>query len=295
MKLHPISAFTLIELLVVIAIIAILAAILFPVFSQAKEAAKASACLSNTRQIGTGVLLYATDYDDTFIPWESASDASGTAKQREFCWTNTMQPYVKSLAILKCPTFDPQAAQHAADLASCDGNGTLASGHPGELYLTHGLVNSDANILSDYGLSRNANYGSVDPASCYPLHPGTPPYTHYAGSGWEIDGSNATTTQYDTLIISTAARLSSTAIVSDAWTVVSGGFTGTTTGSITPAGVVRTRIGCEGKGRHKGSGCNLTFLDGHSQYVTGDPENDHLLKLPNGCSYKQYFAYDIGS
>ncbi len=59
------KAFTLIELLVVIAIIAILAAILFPVFAQAKEAAKKTACLSNARQIGISLKLYIGDYDDT--------------------------------------------------------------------------------------------------------------------------------------------------------------------------------------------------------------------------------------
>lgn len=57
-------AFTLIELLVVIAIIAILAAILFPVFAQAKEAAKKTACLSNARQIGIALKLYQADVDD---------------------------------------------------------------------------------------------------------------------------------------------------------------------------------------------------------------------------------------
>lgn len=57
-------AFTLIELLVVIAIIAILAAILFPVFAQAKAAAKTSATISNLKQLGTAVHLYAGDYDD---------------------------------------------------------------------------------------------------------------------------------------------------------------------------------------------------------------------------------------
>ena len=58
------KGFTLIELLVVIAIIAILAAILFPVFAQAKEAAKKAACLSNLRQIGTAFVMYQGDYDD---------------------------------------------------------------------------------------------------------------------------------------------------------------------------------------------------------------------------------------
>ncbi|MBX3115671.1 MAG: prepilin-type N-terminal cleavage/methylation domain-containing protein [Fimbriimonadaceae bacterium] len=60
------KAFTLIELLVVIAIIAILAAILFPVFAQAKEAAKKTQSLSNAKQIGTAVMIYITDYDDLF-------------------------------------------------------------------------------------------------------------------------------------------------------------------------------------------------------------------------------------
>src|SRR5579872_4907586 len=60
------KAFTLIELLVVIAIIAILAAILFPVFAQAKAAAKKTQALSNSKQLMLGYLMYIGDYDGTY-------------------------------------------------------------------------------------------------------------------------------------------------------------------------------------------------------------------------------------
>src|SRR5436309_10199488 len=60
------ASFTLIELLVVIAIIAILAAILFPVFAQARESARKTACLSNNKQLGMSVMMYTQDYDEMY-------------------------------------------------------------------------------------------------------------------------------------------------------------------------------------------------------------------------------------
>src|SRR5216684_821593 len=63
------SGFTLIELLVVIAIIAILAAILFPVFAQAREAARKTSCLSNEKQIMLAELQYCQDFDEQAVPW----------------------------------------------------------------------------------------------------------------------------------------------------------------------------------------------------------------------------------
>ena len=75
------SAFTLIELLVVIAIIAILAAILFPVFAQAKAAAKATVSLSNLKQLGLSWIIYANDYDDTLPSAGNGYDSTGQVFQ----------------------------------------------------------------------------------------------------------------------------------------------------------------------------------------------------------------------
>ncbi len=58
------GAFTLIELLIVIAIITILTAILFPVFSRASEKTRRASCLSNTKEVGFAIMMYAQDYDE---------------------------------------------------------------------------------------------------------------------------------------------------------------------------------------------------------------------------------------
>lgn len=90
------SAFTLMELLVVIAIIAIVAAILFPVFAQAREKARATACLSNQKQIGLAILQYLQDYDEAY---PNGCDCYGEANG----WAGQVYPYVKSAKAFLCP------------------------------------------------------------------------------------------------------------------------------------------------------------------------------------------------
>jgi prepilin-type N-terminal cleavage/methylation domain-containing protein/prepilin-type processing-associated H-X9-DG protein len=108
-------AFTLIELLVVIAIIAILAAILFPVFAQAKMAAKKTACLSNTKQVALSAIMYGADYDD-FLPLSISGSYFGDAGPRldsilpnhAVTWVFLVQPYIKTLQMMVDPGFGDQ-------------------------------------------------------------------------------------------------------------------------------------------------------------------------------------------
>ena len=102
---HARSGFTLIELLVVIAIIAILAAILFPVFAQARKRARLTVCISNNKQMGTAMLMYAQDYDETMALWISPPSGTpgGDAVLRNNYGFLSLQPYIKNTALYDDP------------------------------------------------------------------------------------------------------------------------------------------------------------------------------------------------
>jgi prepilin-type N-terminal cleavage/methylation domain-containing protein len=94
--MKKLKAFTLIELLVVIAIIAILAAILFPVFAQAKAAAKKTMSLSNAKNIGLGITMYTTDYDDILPMLQFVDPLPGWSPYQWHGWPEMVGPYIKN-------------------------------------------------------------------------------------------------------------------------------------------------------------------------------------------------------
>ncbi len=96
MRTHR-KGFTLIELLVVIAIIAILAAILFPVFAKAREKARQSSCLANTKQAALGLLQYCQDYDERVFAVYYGYNAGLYPLQ-------LIQPYMKNQQVCICPS-----------------------------------------------------------------------------------------------------------------------------------------------------------------------------------------------
>ncbi|MCB8932370.1 MAG: prepilin-type N-terminal cleavage/methylation domain-containing protein [Fimbriimonadaceae bacterium] len=179
-------AFTLIELLVVIAIIAILAAILFPVFAQAKTAAKKAVSISNQKQIGLAVIMYASDYDDiyprnddcilngalntalnTFAPGSdpssrcNGSDAAHPYAFRvnHYKWQAWVLPYTKNVALFFHPAIDKNAA-------NWDKNGEIMNSYALNLALT-GALNTWPNY-SGNGAWRDPFLGGTSTAIPYP-------------------------------------------------------------------------------------------------------------------------------
>jgi prepilin-type N-terminal cleavage/methylation domain-containing protein/prepilin-type processing-associated H-X9-DG protein len=187
---RTLRGFTLIELLVVIAIIAILAAILFPVFAQAREKARMTSCLSNTKQLGLGVMMYVQDYDEMYPcnSWDTPpvgttdTDSHDPNFPTAFNWMWKVMPYMKNRQILVCPS-DPTGGKDptfmgydTANPASCDD----AWGIPTPLsYVANPQVVGyggwenpngcfgDGSFMPDWGLTPSSMASIPSPASTY--------------------------------------------------------------------------------------------------------------------------------
>lgn len=269
-------AFTLIELLVVIAIIAILAAILFPVFASAKESAKATAVLSQMKQIGTALHMYGADYDDMFVKWVVHSGLPaqpGTFTRPELkSWPENVYPYTKNglpnrnhPANLTGGRVDPTGLMNSslwteakwvqgAHTPDCDGVGALNSWLPLRWIHAH------------YGIGFGARYGSgtIDD-----------PYGRMAGSA-------ATTGA--TMSMTHPAKPADTLIITD-------GFTGTIQAMGGNGPGFGTSMGCESQFMYKGGG-NGIFVDSHARFIKGNNER-YLEQGPDGLWYRKFHNVDF--
>lgn len=111
------EAFSLVELLVVLSMLGVLAALLFPAFAQAREEGRRTSCLSNLHQIGGAIAIYTCDYDE-HIPYavdaatlqeenNIVTDLNLAVLNRMPLFVPTIQPYLKSTAVLRCPSEHP--------------------------------------------------------------------------------------------------------------------------------------------------------------------------------------------
>lgn len=266
--------FTLIELLVVIAVIAILAAILCPVFAQVRIKGRRAACLSNLKQIGIAALMYAQDYDETILPWQTGPLGYTPT---DGVWTGLIQPYLKNgggttaRGVLGCPNWSEEAFKAGVTAPDCAPAFWSTNWPPREIY-------------SHYSISApNLQRGGAGTLQS--------PYSQTAGSGptpTTAGGTSATGAgTYIGTTLGQVLRPAETMHFMDGVTILSPANTYGTGRAVTTAG------GCAGRDMHHG-GVNMLFFDGHSRWIKGHPGVwPYLKQNAQGEWFRTFMTYSM--
>lgn len=282
------KGFTLIELLVVIAIIAILAAILFPVFAQAKAAAKKTAALSNIKQNATAVLIYNGDSDNVFAQSAYCFDKTpnGTLVPASGCQVysvyDAIMPYTKNKDIFQDPA-EPQAIKWVTVL---QGAGVLP-------YLNGGTtVANSSNYISFAGMAPNFAIFE-DPAVPTTL-----------GDSDPVRSEGAVDLPAETTMFFSAKRVEPGTVNRDADTTANPSSTGHQTALRNlyrqPAGYFSAQ-NFPGTARHSDT-MVVNFVDGHAkafaknfQFTTTAPDGSTALGLSGSANTVRVYnlPYDL--
>ena len=145
---QAVAGFTLIELLVVIAIIAILAAMLLPALSKAKQKAKQTACINNSRQIGIAGVMYVGDYNQ--YPGSLSTPAGGSANYYYVWPTRLFSLMGSNRKAFSCPAAAAWTAWDTNLNVNSAGHGTLGGTGPGGVYDAYAITST-----SFFGLGYN--------------------------------------------------------------------------------------------------------------------------------------------
>ena len=251
------GAFTLIELLIVIAIIAILAAILFPVFAQAREKARQTACLSNQKQIGTAFMMYTQDYDENLPSWPFNSIGvnptfSAPGNWGWAMWVDTVMPYTKNREVFSCAN-GPRTDAYRRGPEPAVANRALV-----HLAYNEYLMDSGRGFSTLAALSNSTN--GVAEVSLVSESVTAGIYQDWSDGNTQVAGKSAPFSLY---------RLYCTNGISN------GGQTCTS--------------------RHSDHGINVIFADGHAKFVPGGriqggdshPKGEYPIVYPNAKNYHQ--------
>ncbi len=285
------KAFTLIELLVVIAIIAILAAILFPVFAQAKVAAKKTAGLSNVKQISTGIQIYLGDYDDVFPRNDDCVDQSslnpalnnnpfppnGTGvgctsgkfyyRLNHFSWQKWVYAYIKNIQIFENP-------MRTKDPAQWNNNGQIAYGWvlngavTGSLDTYHRAANFPRQFRNPFRGGASTGLPSVADAALV-LELPLEPTAFLAGASVDSEGVGPSVTVYP-IAIKEFWR----------WRLMKGNLADC---------IARTNGTQVDTAKAPSGGITVGFADSHAKFLTA---GDFLGKTP---SKSEYLGVDASS